>query len=366
MPYKHYALPDRPVRCDLWDRLAAETRPIVVYGMGNGADKLFDRLNTYGVTVSDVFASDGFVRGHSFRGYPVLSFSEIREKYADFVILLSFATSRAEVLEMLSDIDGKYEMYIPDMPVAGAEEYFDRELYNTHYDEILSAYDALADEKSRDTFAAVVNYKLSGKMHCLTDCFATAEEIYSLLPAEKIESMLDLGAYNGDTVRECMKFFPKLKSAIAVEPDPKTYKRLLKFAASAEGIELTTVNAAAFDREGEGEFLSSGNRNSSVGSTASFEHKTARIPLVRADSLTPCVDYIKYDVEGAEWEALRGSSGLISGKYPALLISLYHRSRDLFGIVNYIREKYPEYRLYIRRTLCVPAWEIALIAVREG
>ena len=80
MPYKLYGLPEYPVQSDLWDGLAAETRPIVVYGMGNGADKLLDRLDTYGVTVADIFASDGFVRGHSFRGMRVLSFSEIREK----------------------------------------------------------------------------------------------------------------------------------------------------------------------------------------------------------------------------------------------------------------------------------------------
>lgn len=365
MPYKHYTLPTFPVATDLWDMLAAEKRPIVVYGMGNGADKLFDRLNTYGVSVADVFASDGFVRGHSFRGYKVLSFSEIREKYPDFVILLSFASSRAEVLEMVSDIDEKYEMYIPDMPVAGAEEYFDREFYNKHFEEILTAYNSLADDESRDTFAAVVNYKLTGKMHYLTDTFATVDELYSLFPKEKIHRVLDLGAYNGDTVRECIKYLPHLESAIAVEPDPKTYKRLLKFAATVEGITLTTVNAAVFDREGEGEFISSGNRNSSVSSTASFEHKTENIPLVRADSLTDSTDYIKYDVEGAEYEALLGTSRLIEGKYPVLLVSLYHRSRDLFSLVNYVKKTYPKYNLYIRRTLCVPAWEIALIAVKS-
>ena len=364
MPYKHYTLPEYPVKSDLWDKLKDEKRPIVVYGMGNGADKLFDRLASYGVSVADVFASDGFVRGHSFRGYPVLSFSEIRERYDDFVILLSFASSRPEVLEMLSDINGKYEMYIPDMPVAGAEEYFDREFYNAHYTEILDAYNSLADDDSRDTLAAVVNYKLSGKMHYLTDCFATTEEVYSLLPTDGIESILDLGAYNGDTVRECIKYLPNLKSAIAVEPDPKTFKRLLKFAATDHGIDLSCINAAVFDTEGAGEFLSSGNRNSSVNSTASFEHKTASIPLVRADSLTEKTDYIKYDVEGAEYEALVGSSGLIADKYPALLVSLYHRSRDVFSLVNYVRENYPEYRLYMRRTLCVPAWEIALVAVK--
>ena len=152
-----YSLPEYPVVEDMWDRLARETRPIVVYGMGNGADKLFSRLCALGVTVADVFASDGFVRGHSFRGYRVNSFSEIKEKYSDFVILLSFASNRSEVLELLTDIDKNYDMYIPDMPVAG-EEYFDREYYNAHYAEIKDAFNALADEDSRRIFSSVVRY----------------------------------------------------------------------------------------------------------------------------------------------------------------------------------------------------------------
>ena len=70
-------LPEYPCKSDVWDVLARETRPIAVYGMGNGADKLFRRFEKYGIKVSEVFASDGFVRGHSFRGFKVKSFSDI-------------------------------------------------------------------------------------------------------------------------------------------------------------------------------------------------------------------------------------------------------------------------------------------------
>ena len=39
-----YRLPEFPCKEDIWDKLSNESRPIVVYGMGNGADKLFRRL----------------------------------------------------------------------------------------------------------------------------------------------------------------------------------------------------------------------------------------------------------------------------------------------------------------------------------
>jgi len=107
-----YSLPEYPCTLDMWDELARETRPIMVYGMGNGADKLFCRLDRYGVIVREVFASDGFVRGHSFRGYKVKSFSEIKEQYDDFVILLSFGTNREEVLDMYRvAVENKYRFF---------------------------------------------------------------------------------------------------------------------------------------------------------------------------------------------------------------------------------------------------------------
>ena len=89
MIYKKVALPEYPCKMDLWDKLSQENRPIVVYGMGNGADKLIKRFEKYEIEIADFFASDGFVRGHSFHGKRVKSFSEIKADYSDFVIVLS-------------------------------------------------------------------------------------------------------------------------------------------------------------------------------------------------------------------------------------------------------------------------------------
>ena len=91
MIYKKIGLPKHPIHEDMWDALSKESRPIVVYGMGNGADKLIKRFEKYNIEIADFFASDGFVRGHSFHGKRVKSFSEIKAEYSDFVVVLSFA-----------------------------------------------------------------------------------------------------------------------------------------------------------------------------------------------------------------------------------------------------------------------------------
>jgi FkbM family methyltransferase len=358
-------LPKYPVSEDIWDKIAMEKRPIAVYGMGNGADKLFSRLEKYGASVSAVFASDGFVRGHSFRGHLVKTLSDIEAEFEDFIILVSFASNRSEVIDLVKDIDGRHELYIPDMPVAG-DEYFDREFYNSNYTDILKAYNALCDDDSRYLFAAAVNYKLTGKMEYLISAYSTVDEIYGILP-KNIECSVDAGAYNGDTVRELISYRPSVKRIYAIEPDKRNFKKLSKYISEAELMQsVVAVNAAVWDSDTDGSFVGSGNRNSSVSSTASFENRREEIPLVRIDGISSeRIDYIKYDVEGAEYEALEGSSGVISEYRPALLISAYHRSRDIFFLVNYVKERYPDYKLYMKRTLCFPAWEIAVIAAKD-
>ncbi len=359
---KKYLLPEYPVSFDMWDILAKETRPIVVYGMGNGADKLFLRFEKYGISVSDVFASDGFVRGHSFRGYKVKSFSEIKEQYSDFVIVLSFATNRDEVIKMLAEIDRTCEMYVPDMPVADVNEYFDREFYNNHYQEISLVYDMLSDEESKSIYAAVVNYKLTGKLSYLLDAYSEKEDMYSLISEKEIKLMIDGGAYNGDTAREACKYFSSLSQIYAIEPDRKTFKRLLKYAEAAP-VKINPINAALYSREGEGEFFASGNRNSTVSATASYENKAEALPFITVDSLSLSPDYIKYDVEGAEYEALLGSLETIKKAKPVLLVSLYHRSRDMYFLPLMLAREVRGYKLYLRRLRSIPAWELNLILI---
>ncbi len=50
----------------LFDYLKTVSKPIMIYGMGNGADNILNLCNENNIAISEVFASDEFVRGHSF------------------------------------------------------------------------------------------------------------------------------------------------------------------------------------------------------------------------------------------------------------------------------------------------------------
>ena len=65
---------------NVWDSLKETDLPIVIYGMGNGADMIIEKLQSIGADFADIFASDEFVRGHSFHGKRVLKYSEVQER----------------------------------------------------------------------------------------------------------------------------------------------------------------------------------------------------------------------------------------------------------------------------------------------
>jgi hypothetical protein len=48
-----------------------------------------------------------------------------------------------------------------------------------------------------------------------------------------------------------------------------------------------------------------------------------------------------------------------------MLVSLYHRSEDLFKLPLTIADMYPNCKMYLRRLAGIPAWDINLLVVPD-
>ena len=148
----------------VWRRLQQETRPIALYGMGDGADKILAQFDRLGIRASAVFASDEFARGNLFHGFCVRKLSDtVAELGEDIVIVIAFASQRPEVLQLMYALEDKYDVVAPDVPVVEGP-LFDEDFVRVHQDEMQRAYDLLADDLSREVFLDTVRFKLSGKM----------------------------------------------------------------------------------------------------------------------------------------------------------------------------------------------------------
>ncbi len=347
---------------DLWTYLENTKKPIVIYGMGNGTDKIIDRLSQRNIEVSDFFASDGFVRGHSFHGKTVLSLKEIEEKYNDFIILLSFASSLDNVLDIFYSLNEKHEMYAPDVPVTG-DGTFDFDFYSQNLESINKARALLADDFSVKVFDNVIKYKLTGKISYLKEIETPPEEAWSnILSPNGYKICVDAGAYNGDTAKEMLLKCENVEKIYALEPDKRNFKKLSAFAEDESRV--IPLNFAAWDKQETLIFDGTGNRNSNPFSSNS--KKTVEIKASTVDSICEGnADYIKYDVEGCEKQALNGSRETIKKSSPDLLVSLYHRNEDIFALPLLVNEFDPDYKLYIRKFKYVPAWDLNLYAVKK-
>ena len=334
---------------DLWRYLQNVEKPIVLYGMGNGADKIIDVLKAYGVEISGVFATDGFVRDKCFHGFNLSSYSELKKRFGEMTVLLAFGSSRPEVLENIKRISAEQELFAPDVPVYGGG-LFNREYVEENKDTLKHVYSRLADEKSRETFRNIIRYKISGKLDYLYSCEVSEDEPYStFLKLSDNESYLDLGAYTGDTVSDFISRVKDYNSITAVEPDKKSFKKLIK---NTEGLKnFRAVNACVSDKSGTEPFSMRGGRNSSLGDGAA-------ITAVTVDEIAESgATFIKTDVEGGEAKAVSGAKNTILKYKPKIQLACYHRTEDLFALPAAVDAIRDDYRLYLRRFPSVPAWD---------
>ena len=349
---------------DLFEALEKETRPILLYGMGNGADKILDELQRRGVSAAGVFASDGFARGNLFRGMTVVPYSAVKEKYrrGECVILLAFGSARPEVLALFDQVNRDFELLVPDVPVCGGA-LFDRAFLKENRDRLAAARALLADDASRLLFDRIVDFRMTGSYDTLMEA-VSEKSAWSLLreSGREIRSIADLGAYNGDSAREAMAHFP-LRFILAAEPDHRNFRKLSEWSNTVTDLTVECHNVAVCDTVGEAAFDNSGNRNAGLCTGRS----RVTVATATPDHLLAgrAVDYIKYDIEGAEAAALRGSAESIRRHLPLLRVALYHRSEDLFALPLLLHEICPRYRFYLTRERSVPAWDIDLVAIPE-
>ena len=337
---------------DCWEFLKSDGKPVVVYGMGNAAERIIGILNENGIEVCEIFASDEFVRGHSFLGYKVLKYSEVCEKYDDFNIVLAFATHLDDVLERIKKINCEHRVIAPDIPVAGGG-LFTNAFFEENREKFEYVFEHLADDESRRVYQNVLNFKISGKVEYLYSLTTSDKEsIYrDILALTDDEIIVDAGAYDGDTIREFTRFCANSYRRIyALEPDAKNFAKLTRNTEGLQGVYL--YNIGAWNKKETLMFSKKAGRNSKLSAEG------VPVEVSDIDSLVDGeVTLIKMDIEGAEMRALEGCEKTIKAYSPKLYICAYHRNEDMFALPLKIWEYDKDYKIYFRHSPYIPAWE---------
>ena len=216
-------------------------------------------------------------------------------------------------------------------------------------DEIREAFRLMSDEASRREFVAQVRHRLFQDFDGLPP--AIEEEQYfcdSLFSSDPREVFVDCGAFDGDTLRVFLeRRGGEFDHYYALEPDPINYDKMRSYVDTlppAVTARISTLPVASSDRRTKTMIDPSGLASSSIG------HGSVEVDCVPLDELL--VDRvpttIKMDVEGAEFDTLKGARNLIRTHAPLLDVCVYHTQDHLWVLPLLIHRMNPDYRYYLR------------------
>ncbi len=344
------------IECDLWQHLKKCQKPIVLYGMGDGADKIISELEARNIEVSGVFASDGFVREKIFHGHRVETYSAAKSRLCDMIVLVSFGTKLDEVLGNICRIANECELYAPDVPVFGTG-IFDMKYFRDNFSRLENIYSKLSDDTSKKAYVNSIKYRLTGKIDYLFECETDVDESYKNILMPKSPCVyVDVGAYNGDTVREFSSYSGKEIKVHAFEPDARNFRKLEAFSKECGISDITLHNLAAWDKKEKLTFYSRSGRNS-ANTTSHSGAKETVIDASDIDSLVESADFIKIDAEGADLQAIMGAKRLIAKCTPTMCVAAYHRTEDYFLLPEKILEINENYDIFFRHFRHIPCWD---------
>lgn len=206
-------------------------------------------------------------------------------------------------------------------------------------------YTLLADDQSKQELEALINFRLNRDIGFLDKFQFRIQEQYfepfvKLPPAP---SFVDGGGFDGSTSLEFQKIYPDYNKIFYFEPN--------------EG-SMSLSKQRLFCSDARVEFFQKGlwSRNDTLcfeddlGSASKLSNQgKVFIETTSIDAeVKEKIDFIKLDIEGAETEALIGSSQLIKKYKPQMAVCVYHNQQHFIEVPNLILKYNSLYRIYLR------------------
>ncbi len=290
---------------------------------------------------------DDFTRVHTSKKKHILQIDDIDKSNS---IILSVATgSPIEVKKYLDENGfthfnylGFYKYSALDLVSPPFIDDFEEDFRN-NYDQYEKTYNLLEDDKSRDIFTKVINFKISYDytfMEEFTNDHTGQYFAKDIVPDIKNITFLDGGGYIGDTLPSIIKNYPDFKKIYMVEPSTlhmDIAKKNFKDVKNIDFIHCGLSNKKVAVKEDEDE------------EKITCNHNFHAINFDTIDNIVKeKIDFIKMDIEGDEQDAIEGATQTIKKYQPVLAICIYHKACDWYKIPQKVLEINKNYKIYIR------------------
>jgi FkbM family methyltransferase len=213
-------------------------------------------------------------------------------------------------------------------------------------DQYRRTYDLFADDRSREIFAGLLGYRISGDIGELQPYVDRVlfypQEIFRF---DGHEVYVDAGCYTGDTIELFIeRTGASFDRIIGFEPDPSNFEELSRRLGDDPRIELKPMGL--YDDRRTLRFAASHDRAAALSETGDIQVEVSSIDAeLKGDRTT----FIKMNIEGAELAALKGGRHNIGKWKPKLCVSGYHLASHLWEVPLLMKEICPDYRIFLRQ-----------------
>lgn len=354
----------RQSRADLVE--SARKKQVVIFGAEAIAMRL---LNMVDITDRVSFFCDNRPSkiGQKLYGKEICSPDALKDVTPqNCIIVIASYEHQIEIAEQVSGY-GDFDIYFARTLINDVFEHTSCELYDNK-DQIDKVSEMLIDSTSKYIYCEAIRRRMLYGECDFSDLIIYGDNEY-ILPqmfSEKgpdNEIIIDCGAYTGDTLELFAREFADRVRKIwlfecGTEQLRKLEQRADRMRKSNGQVELVIMPYGVSDKEEHVTFMqpSAGVAafvadNRPYSQRMNYNSEIYDVKTVALDSVIPMdepVSFIKMDIEGAEYKALLGASGIIKQYKPKLAISIYHSGLDYFRLALLIKKLVPEYKLAVR------------------
>lgn len=354
---------------DLILQLKKEDKPLVMWGIGSVGEMVYEYLHKNGVKIDAVWV-DGELSCVDFHECMVLNREEVQAKYQQFNVIIGHSwyelgkhikKEMQQVNKVFYLCRGFYNLY-ERVPYENVRDLAER---------YAALCEKLADEKSIDCLIAYLNTMITGDMEYVFEVYERAGNFFSnmIYKVTSHEVLLDIGAYDGDTIRTFLtETSGNYKKIIAVEPDAEAFLKLSDYVAKASLKNVIISKCGAWDKK---EVLEFKEKNDQCSSVDRIQNRSAdRIITIYANRLDSLfenedVSLIKINYWNGIVEAIKGCEKIIRKNQPKIAMDIGFDIIKVLEASEYIDSLKEGYKLYLRFNRAMPS-TLTLYAIVEG
>ncbi|PIR13736.1 hypothetical protein COV49_01150 [Candidatus Falkowbacteria bacterium CG11_big_fil_rev_8_21_14_0_20_39_10] len=328
-------------------------KPVILFGAGQMADSFIEICNKNKIEIVGIIDNDEGKHNRRKNNYIIRGPDALSGYEKDIQIIIT-SINCEEILSQLSKMGFKkswsHEYMSTVFPHIFHNPYWLNSIESilNSKSKILNCFALLGDDVSKKIYYSLLVYRLTLHKEALKRMKSSVEEEYFdplIVGLGTNDVYVDGGAYTGDTIKKFVnRTHNKFKTIYAFEPDTNLFNKIVNNISIFKDRRIKVIKCGLGSKNGSVSFTNDGTLGSRIS-----QDGTIRVKIVSLDKfLDEIPTIIKFDIEGAELEAIEGAKNLITNHKPMITLSAYHKTEDLWEIPLLLKKLRPDY-MYILR-----------------